>query len=559
MKLKVINFDSKNVFGSIKQAVFTSALSYAKMYELLHKQIWRKAPYRIGMYTHPHYPTHNGRPVAFISSWSIKDGSTAPYSYDGGDPSFGLDQLFMGQDYRKQYVGNPKDGIYHDTCIIVPRTIKSLNSTAWGYKSIWIYSYADSEGSWTRDLSRSWIREDDEGDVIVDNVEIITDVVTVNNITTYTKKIVVHYHNGTINEVSLGSSTTNTEDEIIYGSTKDLVPDGVMAWYKFGEDMSAHGRIVHEESRGSFFTSSWNFVGSGWVRFYEDGTVVEFTPTAVKYTKDTGSVTMFSPTYKILPMVYTDTGDLAMDRIEFVDKWDEYFELIVLEDSEWWTGLIRPLSLIIAAIIIYLSWGSLSPLAKAIVVIGYVVYAAGVITNNTDLMLIGGIMMAGVSIYTAVEAATTTTAATSAQLSTMSTEQALASTSFSETFSGYASAAGMENLLVMPTVESYTSLTLEGLATSTVPYAELGAQAGMSVADYVSLSGANAFSIDSLMSIGKELYSAYNNTNQLLKKNTTSSSKTSDTSDDSGVRITIKSSDEEDDVMQYIKKVIDIL
>ena len=42
MKLKVINFDSKNVFGSIKQAVFTSALSYAKMYELLRKQIWRK-------------------------------------------------------------------------------------------------------------------------------------------------------------------------------------------------------------------------------------------------------------------------------------------------------------------------------------------------------------------------------------------------------------------------------------------------------------------------------------------------------------------------------------
>lgn len=559
MKLKVINFDSKNVYGSIKQAVFTSALSYGKMYELLHKQLWRKAPYRIGMYSHPHYPTHNGRPVVFISSWNIIDGSRAPYDYNGGNPSFGLDQLFMGQDYRKQYVGDPKDGIYHDTCIIVPRTIKSLNSTAWGYKSIWIYSYADGEGidaSWTRDLSRSWIREDNEGNVLIDNVEIVTDVVTVNNVATYTKKIVVHYHNGTINEVTLGSFTANTADEIIYGSTKDLVPDGPMAWYKFGEDMSAHGSIVHEESRGSFFTNTWNFVGTGWIRFYEDGTVVEFTPTAVKYTKDAGSRTMFSPTYKILPMLYTDTGDLVMDRVEFVDKWNEYFELIVIEDSEWWSGLIRPVSLIVAAIIIYCSWGTLSPLAKAIVVIGYAVYAVGVITNNTDLMLIGGIMMAGVSIYTAVETATTTTASTAAELSTVGTEQALASTSFTTTFEGYASAAGMENLVVMPTVESYTSLTLEGLATT--PYAELGS---MSLADsyaMANISAASSFGVDSLMTIGKELYSAYSKTNQLLNGSTSTSSSTSATSDESGMRITVKSSDEEDDVMQYIKKVIEI-
>lgn len=83
MKLKVINFDSKNVFGSIKQAVFTSALSYAKMYELLHKQIWRKAPYRIKIATLPVLSTFKGRPVGFVRKWDIKSPSKLPYSYDG--------------------------------------------------------------------------------------------------------------------------------------------------------------------------------------------------------------------------------------------------------------------------------------------------------------------------------------------------------------------------------------------------------------------------------------------------------------------------------------------
>ena len=64
-------------------------LSYAKIYELLHKQIWRKLPTRIWKYTNPHYTHHNGRPVVFISGWNIKSSYTSPYSYDGGLESLG--------------------------------------------------------------------------------------------------------------------------------------------------------------------------------------------------------------------------------------------------------------------------------------------------------------------------------------------------------------------------------------------------------------------------------------------------------------------------------------
>lgn len=563
MKLKVINFDSKNVFGSIKQAVFTSALSYAKMYELLHKQIWRKAPYRIAIATFSSMPTFNDRPVGFVRKWNIKSPSRSAYSYDGGDHTFGLNQLFVGQDYRKEYQGDPKSGIYHDDCYIQPKSITT--SATQNFKHAWVYYTNEEDSEYSSFIhknyvpSKIWYKEDDNGYDVIANVTI--DYYISENV--HYRRIVITYTDTSMSYIELGSynPTTFLGDGIEYGACiSRKTPFGYKVWYNVGTSFDEHGSIVEQyslEEHPFYDTILWMTTTSGWVRVYEDGTVIKFTP---EYESSGESTDYYPASYKILPMIYLDTGDLAMDRIEFVDKWDTYFELIVHEDSEWWTGLVKPVSLIVAAVIIYLSWGSLSsPIAKAIVLIGYAVYAAGVITNNTDLMLIGGIMMAGVSIYTAVEAATTTTVATSAQLSTMSTEQVLATTSFSETFSGYASAAGMENLLVMPTVESYTSLTLDGLVATSAPYAELGAQAGMSVADYVSLSGANAFSIDSLMSIGKELYSAYNNTNQLLKKNTTSSSKTSDTSDDSGVRITIKSSDEEDDVMQYIKKVIDIL
>ncbi len=553
MKIKVINFNSKDVFGSLKQAVFTSALSYAKMYELLHKQIWRKAPYRISTYGNH---TYNNRPVTYIRSWKLNSAATVPYSYEGGDHTFGLNQLFVGQDYRKAYVGDPKDGIYHDTCSIYPKSIVTHSST-WGNKNVWVYFYQGANDEYPGyDFNYYFVRENSNGDILIDDVQLVTYSILEGTATTYYKKIVITHHDATISEIELGSYDPNggVYDGFDYVTTQSLRGNaGDYYWYKFGEDMSAHGSIMSEDKISSPF-SSWIFAEEGWIRTYEDGTVVEFTPLGGY---DTESGSYYYPTYRILPMMYTDTGDLTMDRVEFVDKWDDYFELIVAEDSEWWSGIVKPLSLIIAAVLIYFSWGALSPLAKAIIVVGYAIYAAGVLTNNTDLMLIGGILMAGVSVYTAVENALSTTATSSIQLSTMSTEQALASTSFSGTFSGYASAAGMENLVAMPMVESYTSLSLSGL--STVPYAELGS---MTLADSYAMANiyaTSSFGIDSLMSIGKELYSAYNNANQLFSSSGTSSASSSTNSDDNGVRISINNSDNEDDVMEYIKKVIDIL
>lgn len=546
MKLKVINFDSKNVFGSIKQAVFTSALSYAKMYELLHKQIWRKARYRIRAYTFGSLPTYNNRPVAFISMWNICSPSTAPYSYEGGDHTFGLNQLFVGQDYRQEYNGNPKDGIYHDDCYI--QTKKITPGFAWDYIYLTICAVPKGEGeNQTIDYDTyRFYSHDYLGNQLYNSINIEIEeskyyYLVVDSI----KSGVTRTYLGEYSALSYPSLT----GEFLNGRTGY----GYQVWTNIGTTFQEHGDMIEVFTTNEVVLGASGGYCSPFIILFEDGTSIKITPAHYTYSKN--GTKKSPPTYTVLPMVYLDTGDLAMDRVEFVDKWDTYFELIVHEDGEWWQDLIRPVSLIVAAVIIYCSWGTLSPLAKAIVVIGYAVYAAGVLTNNTNLMLIGGIMMAGVSLYTAFDSFTTTTATTSAQLSTMSTQQALASTPFAETFSGYASAAGMENLLVMPTVESYTSLTLEGLTTGVIPYAELGAQAGMSVADYVSLSGANAFSIDSLMSMGKDIYGMYNNVNQLLNSKSTSTTST-DTTSQSGVTVTMKNDNDIFDPTAIIDNVI---
>lgn len=526
MKLsKFIYNEGQDAVDNALDTVFTQLMAYNKLYELLHKQIWRKAPYRISTYG---TGTFNGRPITYITGWKLNSPSKSPYIYDGGDHTFGLNQLFVGQDYRKEYQGDPKDGIYHDTCSIVPRDISTHLST-WGYKTVWILSYADDgvDGGVTLyDFKFAFIGEDNDGNVLIDNVELVRYSVVAGSTTTYYRKIIVYKHNGALETYELGSY--NIADIDTYDIFKTNTSYGDIgktfqysAWYKFGEDMSAHGAIVSQVDHLSNILA-WNFSNPGWIRTYEDGTVMEFTPMA-----DGGeSGSTFSPTYRILPMMYTDTGDLTMDRIEFVEKWDTYFQLIVAEDSEWWSGFIKPVAIIITAIITYFTWGATSGLLAAVVAMGGTLTIIGIISDNQKLMLIGGIMMLGASVYTAVDAAVVN-ATSSVSLSTMSTGEALVGTSFQSTFSGYASAAGMDNLLVMPTIDSYTSAALEGIVATTAPYAEIGIQtAGMSVADYVSLG--SSFGMDSMFSIGKDLYSLYNNISTFSNSATSSTNTIAD-------------------------------
>lgn len=555
--MKLVKFLHNENQDAVQDAIDTVTmhiLGYSKMYELLHKQIWRKAPYRIKTVSIDAIPTFNNRPVCFIQEWDIKSPSTSPYVYNGGDHTFGLNQLFVGQDYRKTYSGDPKSGIYHDTCCINPRDISTTAST-WGYKTVWILRDYDDNGV-NYNYSYVWLGQDDDGNSVIDNVVLSKYSTTINNVTTYYKKIVVYSHDGLTSEYELGSCDIADSSDILCCDTSYPAFGnnfGFSAWYKFGENMSQHGNVISQiKIPKPTWLLNFTYADAGWIRVYEDGTVLEFTPMGTSNDSDA----CFYPTYRILPMMYTDTGDLTMDKVEFVENWASYFELIVVEDSEWWSGLIKPIAIIVTAVITYFTWGATSGLLAAAVAIGGTLTIIGIISDNQNLMLIGGIMMAGASLYTAL-GTSLSSATAGANLSTISSAEALVGTSFQSTFGGYASAAGFENLLVMPTVESYTSVALEGITTTIAPYAELGVQAaGMSVADYVSLGSSSIF--DNVMSIGKDLYSLYNDISSLSTNSNASSPTTTETKQTKKVYYTM--SDERIfDPNKVINGVIDIL
>jgi len=439
MKLKVINVENGDYNLAIKKAVIVTAISYAKIYELLHKQIWRKAPSRIGLYENPSYTSHNGRPVKFVRHWDIKSHAVVPYSRDGGDHTFGLNQLFMEQDYRKPYVGNPKDGIYHDDCYIQPKVVylESGSIEAWAY--------------WTQEnilepklYGTIYRKQDTDGTVLISNVVYST---YENGGKTYRRITVTYADDSTIvtelGELLVGSGTAGIDFATVQHFS------GTVEQWIVGEDFeSIHGDVIHNQvmpNNNLWVTSTGTIAPAedGWIRVYEDGTVIEYTATTVESWGD-GMDNTVPAHYKYLPMMYTDTGDLVMDRVEFVEKWNDYFELIVHEDSEWWQSFIKPIAAIITIVIAAYTGILFSPIGA----IGTALSVVGTLTGNKMLSLVGGAMMfAAGATKMLEESLAQETLANAAPSMTIGAARDIASTaSFETLFSNFVSNAGFENL-----------------------------------------------------------------------------------------------------------------
>lgn len=565
MKLRVLKKSTDDGRVAIKQSVVTSVLSYAKSYELLHKQIWRKARYRITVATLDVFPFFNGRSVGFIRKWNIKSGATSAYSYNGADNTFGLNQLFVGQDFRKTYIGSPKSGIYHDDCYIVP---KSINTTAtFGHINAWIY-YFNTENTKEYNNNYLYYREQNDGEVLISNVYI--DYYTVDSI--YFRRIVIEHVSGEVSYVELGSYIPSVflGEGIEYGacsSSKSVF--GYKNWYRINESFSEHGEILAQyETDAIHFSDSrtlWTPDGTGWIRVYQDGTVIQFEP------EYSSGEDYYSPTYAILPMVYLDTGDLVMDKIEFVDKWDDYFELVVHEDGGFWAGIIKFVAIIIVAIITYFTWGATSGLLAAVVAIGGALTIVGIMTDNQNLMLIGSVMMLIGGIGSLISS-TTSAIVSAAELSVTSTSEVLVGSSLEATFAGYPSAAGMENLVAMTAVETSTTggIALSDVyfgaqinATTAIPYAtsftayttamETSLSATLTSSALSSAQFADQLSL--FKDFGGKGFDLYNNVSS-LSSSTSSTSSTRE--EDSGIKLSFFKENDIFDPEQYIKNVIAI-
>ena len=462
---KIVIDTKKSGYENIRNSVLLAAMARGKVYELLHKQIWRKQRWRVWTYDNPNYTHHNGRPVAFIRGWNIKDSSTKPYRYDP-EPyynnqgeivdyytNFGLNQLFVGQDFKKPYVGDPKDGIYHDDCFIQPKMIPVTSGEieAWSY-----FSASEELGDWengyytsyTFDASVFYAEElDSNGQTLVSNVvyESYMDG------TTSKHRAIKTYANGTTQTIDLGVRTSETSG-IAKAKVREIT--GIAKTYVFHYDLLGHGEVVHEE----FSAPSWTFAyesDQGWTRCYADGTVIQYNPA----TFDSGDSGGSSPAhYIMLPMVYTDTGELAMPIGDFVDKWEELFELIVHEDRDMFTTIIAAVVIIIIS---YFTAGAASAAASAAfgstagalvgaaVMIGGVMTAVGMLAGNAALMKWGGIVSAvgGIAGFAAgavnagaSELAYAATDYTTRQASTLGIEVGVAEFS---TFEAFVSGAGL--------------------------------------------------------------------------------------------------------------------
>lgn len=486
MKLEKLSFNPKyDNLTNVKNSIVLHALSYAKIYELLHKQIWRKAPSRVWTYNIPQIPTFNGRAVTFIRGWNIKSESKNPYTFatsSSWHQDFGLNQLFMEQDYRKVYDGDPGDGIYHDDCYIQPKAMELLS----GFIEMWSYLETEGESGYIKHDFK-FQKQDAQGNVLINSVRIEV----------YNKPMVKA--DGTNDTVLWKRIVVDSvKDGIVYYELDQAdIPNA--SWYagflnftktektwvvdkavKESEFIATHGALVwkhntSKESHPVFLSGNIDSAkqgGRGCIMVFTDGTAIEYVPYTVDAWGDDYSESLAH--YKILPMMYTDTGDLVMNRIEFVEKWNDYFELIVHEDSEWWQSLVTPIVAIIVAIIAYYTgyyYGGWETLAGAATFVGGAVSAVGILANEKSLMnvgaIIGGIGALSGSIQEGAKQAIAQEAMvrgfserTAAQVG----QEFIKDATFTQLFSTYVSGAGLTNWLSVGSKAFYIGSSLDSLS-----------------------------------------------------------------------------------------------
>lgn len=406
MALDKISINTKySPSTNIKISAIMAAMGRAKMYELLHKQIWRKDKNRLLLWQDPFYPHHNGRPVAYVQRWNIKSQYTEPYSYsvkEGDDPArtFGLNQLFMGQDPFAPYQGNPGDGIYHDDCYITP---KMMPMSAEHY--YYVYTYNDS-GEYGVTTTKYFRERDDNGTVVIDSVELKNYVATVDGKPQDRYGLAVNYTSGAVDMFDLGYGSYNAIiDRVEKKKSHEVL--GLVEEYKITYDFGSHGAVLWEQVIDmpyQFTTTSSQKTTKedGWIRMYSDGTVIQYRPLEVEYWGD-GMDNTIPGHYKMLPMVYTDTGDLTMPVADFVNNWGDYFELVVHEDSEWWESLVAPVMAIIIIVLSVVTAGAAAVVAAGMseaVLIGGIISAIGVLSGNKTLSLVGSVISLGATAYT---------------------------------------------------------------------------------------------------------------------------------------------------------------
>lgn len=421
------------------------------------------------------------------------------------------------------------DGIYHDDCYITPkpRYLDSGSVDCWAYATMVLYDYGE-----THEIKKTYFykfpKQNAVGVPLLENVEIeqyikqesksINGVATVVDYPARRLKFTptigdVYYYDlgkyGYYKEVQ-GSlyplHAESPEDEWLdFGKSQEFVvgsKDALVPWVReptIEEYEAEFGKLLYEKEV-EYEKALWNIyqnpnddksvlivtdaegneipgvtirharsyaTGNGWMKVFTNGTVLEYIPYTVEGNSDTWYDTPAH--YKILPMMYTDTGDLTMPHRKFVDEWDQNCELIVHEKSS--LGLFKILAVIVIVIVTYFTAGTATPLltgaAAAMAVVGAVFSIIGILGGDKTMMLLGSVFGGLAAIYnslttTVTESMTSSLIANSAPTMTAGRAADLATSTvakmtFSELLTSFSSIAGMTNIFsigakIIPTV-----------------------------------------------------------------------------------------------------------
>lgn len=389
LKLKI---NSRNIRESTRLSIFWSVVAYSKLYELIHKQLWRKGR----VYTEDYTVTVNNRPAKPIKIWNIKSPSTAPYERDDFN-NLGLNQLFMGQDPYKPYEGDPKDGIYHDDCYIQPKNIYKLpNLNLWGKSFLGKEEEEESDllkdipieipmsgWSWNTDVlgNSTKINEyDDWGNKLVESVVKETGDDEIYALITYT--------NGSIEKIQMtyDSPITYYTDSTTY------------SYVPLSKYTDSFGQVIFREDT----TATVMFTGEAPCTFFVFANGLAFYLSGKNDTRQT--------IRKFAPLVYTDTGDLVMSKILFIDYWEDLFELYIHENSEWYQSILGFVIIVSAFVLAFITQyyplialGISADTAMVVAVIagiGASAAMAGGLMGDKTLQVIGMVLTLGTSVYT---------------------------------------------------------------------------------------------------------------------------------------------------------------
>jgi len=493
-----------------------------------HPELANTIPKRIISEVIPGFTRFKDRPVEYIKMWNIKSWSYSEYM-PNDLAALGLNQIFDGQSPTDRYEGDIKDGIYHDDCYITPRC-RYLDS---GSVDCWAYATTteDPENPFYLALKvyfYKFPKYSGAGIQLLENVEIEQytkqETKSINGVATlvdyparrlkFTPKVgdVYYYDLGKYGEYKnvIGSTqlmyAENPEAEWLdFGLSQKFVvgsKDALVPWVRepTEEEYEAEfGKLLYKK-KVEYPKALWHITGSqddatsmlqvtdadgnevpgvtihharsyatgdGWIKVFISGVVLEYVPYTVEGYTDESKAT--NAHYKILPMMYTDTGDLTMPHRQFIDKWDQNCELHVYEKSD--IGFFKIIAVIIIIIVTYFTAGTATPLltgaAAAMSVVGAIFSIIGILGGDKTMMLLGSVFGGLAAIYNSITttvtegmassiiatSAPTMTAGRAADLAT----SAVAKMTFSELLTSFSSIAGMTNIFsigvkIIPTV-----------------------------------------------------------------------------------------------------------